>query len=160
MATKIKILNPGSRLAMSNEFERMQGNPRQNAVALPANFAVHRAPPAARGATARPPKARAQGQAFDMLRVFFTLTAGANAQNVLPRASNERTFLTIRNSSASAGSLLVGFGLPPLGVETCDYELVAGALLILDYRVPQDDLWLFSAGGAGGSVSYGLSSGA
>lgn len=157
MNTKVKIMNPGNRAQANVDFEQSQGNAAPRIARGLAPFALMTPPKnSARGApkAARPNS----GYGFRMLRAFFTLTAAAPAVNVLPESNSTRVFVTIRNASTSAGTLLVGFGYPPLGIETCDFELVAGSVLLLDGNsgVPQDDIWLFSTAGALGSVSYGV----
>ena len=102
---------------------------------------------------------QAEAVGFRMNRVSFSAAAGAQAVVALPEGNSGRVFLSIRNSSASPGVLLVGFGVPPVDLATCDYELVAGASITLDApdNVPQDDVWVFSTAGAAGTVSYGFS---
>lgn len=157
MNTKVKIMNPGNRVQANVDFEQSQGNAAPRVARGYAPFALQQPPKVSQRGS---PKAERpnSGYGFRMLRSFFTLTAAAPAVNVLPESNATRTFLTIRNASTSAGVLLVGFGFPPLGIETCDFELVAGAVLILDGNsgVPQDDVWLFSTAGALGTVSYGV----
>lgn len=156
---KLQFINSGNRAQPNVEFEQSQGNRMPTVTTRPAPFAIARPPlVSARGA---PRAAKAgSGSGFRMLRVFLNVTAGAQAARVLPESNSPRLFLSIRNSSSSAGSLLVGFGYPPIGVDTCDYELAAGAVLILDSvtGIPQDDVWVFSTGGASGVISYGVGS--
>lgn len=111
---------------------------------------------ARRGAAVASGEEAASG--FRMNRIAFSAVAGAQAVVALPEANSGRVFLSIRNSSASPGVLLVGFGVPPVDLSTCDYELVAGAQITLDApgNVPQDDVWVFSTAGAAGTVSYGI----
>lgn len=154
MIQHIKFLNPGNRPTGQAEFEQSQGNAAAARNTAPGVPGVVRPPKLIVGKIA--PKAAAVSNAVRMLRVFFNLTALAPAVNILPQPADERSFLTIRNASTSAGPLLVGFGSPPQGVESCDYELIAGGYLLLDYRVPQDDVWLYSATGALGTVSYSI----
>lgn len=154
MNNRVKILNPGNRQTGQVEFEQEMGNAAAVRSDAPGVFGVLRPPAAfAKGA----PKAAPVGTSgVRLLRVFFNLTGGAQAQLVLQQAAGFRSFCTIRNGSTSAGSVMVGFGFPPLGVETCDYELTPGQVLFLDYRVPQDDVWVYSAVGAFGNVSYSI----
>lgn len=160
MATKLRFLNPGNKPTGNQEFEQSQGNAAPGAVLRRSPFAVNKAPPSVKGSVVASRKAPKMGAGVFMLRVFFALTGGAPAQLVLPQSASMRSFCVVRNSSTSAGSVYVGFGYPPLNVETCDFELIAGQVLFLDIRVPQDDLWLASDVGASGNVSYSLAQGA
>lgn len=73
---------------------------------------------------------------------FSLPTAGAAAaQLILPVNSTVRTFLNIRNSINSSGTLFVGLSNAADDANAA-YALVAGAQLILDVRVPQNDIWL------------------
>lgn len=155
MATKLRFLNPGNKPQGNQEFEQSQGNASQGVVLHRSPFAVNKAPPSAKGVVASP-KASPTGADVRILRVFFNLVGAAPAQLILPQSASVRSFCIIRNASTSAGSVYVGFGYPPLGVETCDFELTAGQVLFLDIRVPQDDVWLASDVGAAGNVSYSL----
>lgn len=94
--------------------------------------------------------------AATFLRTFINVAAGARAVLALPQNQGFRNSLLIRNASTSAGTLLVGLGYAPTGVLDCDVELTAGAVLIQDYAVSQDDIWLFSTAGAAASVTYSV----
>lgn len=100
----------------------------------------------------------AESIGFRMLRVAINAIAGADAVLALPGGNLPVVFLAIRNASNSVGSLLVSFGGQPSSIANCDFELVPGALLMLDGSsgVPQDDVWVFSTDGANGSISYGV----
>lgn len=94
---------------------------------------------------------------FRMARVPLVAVAGNDPILALREGNAPRVFLSIRNASTSAGSLLISFGVPPLSVEACDFELTPGAVLLLDgySGVPQDDVWIYSTVGASGSIAYG-----
>lgn len=114
-------------------------------------------PPAQASAAKKAQRRRAQA-GFRMMRVALTAIAGAQAVLSLAEGTVPRVFLSIRNSSISTGAMLVAFGTPPTSIDSCDYELEPGQLLLLDQypNVPQDDIWIFSTAGATGSISYGL----
>jgi len=72
------------------------------------------------------------------------------------RNDQQRTILTLRNSSTSAGVLFIGLGFPPVDASTALFELPAGGQLVFDVAVPQDEVWLFSTAGSLGMVGYAL----
>lgn len=153
MATKVNFINRGNRPQSPGEFEQQRGDRAPRVITQPAPFAL--AVPPKRSVVGSMP-ARPAGGGVSLLRAFFNLTGAANATLILPQSAGVRNFVLIRNSSASAGSVFVGFGIPPTGVGSCDVELTSGAYLMLDIKVPQDDIWLFSDIGASGNVSYAI----
>lgn len=93
---------------------------------------------------------------IEMLRTPFTAVAAAAAILVLPKVDQQRTILTIRNSSTSAGVLFIGLGFAPTGATDALFELAVGGQIIFDVAVPQDEVWLASTAGSLGVVGYSL----
>jgi len=93
---------------------------------------------------------------IELLRVMYNLTAAAAAVLVLPKVNQQRTILTIRNSSTSGGNTLVGMGFGPTSEADALFEIAPGGVLLFDVAVPQDEIWLFSVGGSLGTVGYSL----
>lgn len=97
-------------------------------------------------------------RACDCIPIPFSLgVAGiGGGQLILSANSKERTFLSIRNSIASAGNLFVG--LNNIGDDTnASYAIPAGGILILDTGVPQNDIWLSCDGAiTTGTLTYAL----
>lgn len=150
-----------NRTLPQQEFEQTQGNRAAHQVVARSPHAVIRPPlqfvDAVLLAQRRKPRpVRKPVGAATFLRTLVTIAAATDAINVLPQNFGFRNSLIIRNSSGSAGNMLVGFGYAPTGDVDCDIELVPGAYVIQDTRVAQDDIWLFSPTGCYGSVTYSL----
>lgn len=151
------MLDLRNRLIAQTEVEQSRGDRASFRVRAPSPKNVVRPPTEfadAMAVLARRRPAVKPANAATVLRVFINVAAAADAVIALPETQAFRNLLIIRNSSTSAGSLLVGLGYPPTSELDCDIELTPGGVLIQDYVVSQDQVWLFSSVGAAASVSY------
>lgn len=144
----------GQKMA-GEEFERQRGDPPAFRSRARSPFALVRPAPESAYVPGSP-QFKNPTKFVEMLRAPFNLTAAAAAILVLPKVDQQRTILTLRNSSTSAGILFIGLGFPPIDASTALYELPAGGQMIFDVAVPQDEVWLFSIAGALGMVGYAL----
>lgn len=82
--------------------------------------------------------------------VLTTITLNVTASSlILQQPDTSRIWLTIRCDAASPGSLLVAFGVNA-SAATAAFTIVAGGVLLLDYCVPQNDVYI--AGSAANSL--------
>lgn len=141
----------------NDEFESQRGDPAQHRARGPSPFDLpKRIPVGAPGVrTGFSPPFENPIKFVRLLQAVFNLAA-ASGQQILPSVNQQRTFLSIRNSSTSAGILFIGFGAIPTGASDAVFELVPGGQLVLDVVVPQDAVCLFSTAGAVGVVSNAL----
>jgi hypothetical protein len=143
------------RSGTQEEFEQQRGDPGQYRSHRRPPFALVRAPQPGAVEPGAPPF-RNPLKFIEVLRAPFNLTAAAAAILVLPKVDQQRTFLSIRNSSTSAGILFIGLGFAPQDASTALFELATGGTLLFDVAVPQDEVWLFSTAGSLGMVGYSL----
>ena len=77
-----------------------------------------------------------------VVTVNFAIVGGQIAVN---QSQTSRIYLSIRNSETSTNILYIGFGFLP-APNSANFSLPVGGQILLDYVVPQNDIWLFSAG--------------
>jgi hypothetical protein len=86
--------------------------------------------------------------------IALTLAAAAvPATPQLAQPDTYRILLAVSNAAGSADNVLVGFGQVPTA-STAVFTIVPGGVIWLDYVVPQDDVYLFSVGGANCVILY------
>jgi hypothetical protein len=60
---------------------------------------------------------------------------------ILTQPDTTRILLSIRCQAASPGNLLVALGQPAT-LATAAFEIVPGGIILLDYTIPQDDIYI------------------
>jgi hypothetical protein len=73
--------------------------------------------------------------------LFFSLAVANTPQLVVNEPDGSRIFLSVRNQAGSGGSCFVSFGTGALDNGSA-FFLVAGAQILLDIVIPQDDVYI------------------
>jgi hypothetical protein len=84
----------------------------------------------------------------------LSLTVGTTSVKFLDEPTGRRNMLGLRNASAGAQILYIGFNQD--AVSTSWLSLTAGTIVLFDDVVPQDDLYVLSSL-AGGILAYAYS---
>lgn len=87
--------------------------------------------------------------------LFFNLATANTPLLVVNEPDVARVFLSVRNQAASAGTVFVSFGTGALD-NGSTFSLVAGAQILLDIVIPQNDVYIATdVAPSGVVVSYG-----
>lgn len=73
--------------------------------------------------------------------LFFSLATANIPQLVVNEPDGTRIFLSVRNQATSAGTVFVSFGTGALD-NGSTFSLVAGAQILLDIVIPQNDVYI------------------
>jgi len=82
------------------------------------------------------------------------INVGLTGQLLVSQPDTTRIVLIVRCDASSAGSILVAFGISA-SINTAAFTIPPGGVLLLDYVVPQDDVFIVgSAAGCVGTCVY------